>query len=120
MSTRIQRIAAWLALGGLAACGSIAASAQAAWNGGGTEAVGQSTSAPMPGSTVSSTEVYNGAVAAAHASGTEAIGQSTGAPAMASKVSDTDVYNGAVAAAHPSGTEAIGQSTSLPMPGTTH
>lgn len=120
MSTRTQRIAAILALGGLAAFGSATASAQAAWDGGGSEAVGQSTSAPMLSSTVSSTEVYNGAVAAAHASGTEAIGQSTGAPAMVSKVSDTDVYSGAVAAAHPSGTEAIGQSTAMPMPGTMH
>lgn len=99
----------------LAAFGSAAASAADHWNGGGTEAVGQSTSMPAMSSTAASREVDQGAMAAARPSGTEAIGQSTSAPAMLSKVSNPNVYAGAVAAAHPSGTEAIGQSTSMPM-----
>jgi hypothetical protein len=79
----------------------------------GTEAIGQSTGAPMMNSTISDEEVYKGAAGAAHPMGTEAIGQSTGAPMTTSMVSRADVYAGAVAAAHPSGTEAIGQSTGM-------
>jgi hypothetical protein len=117
MRTHTQHLAAVLAVGALAACGAGSALAED-WNGGGSEAVGQSTSAPLVHSTVSSTEVYNGAMAAARPAGTEATGQSTSAPAMASQVSNDEVYAGAVAAAHPSGTEAVGQSTAMPMPST--
>ena len=46
----------------------------------GTEALGQSTSLPMPNGSISSDEVYKGAVLAAHPSGTEAPGQSTSLP----------------------------------------
>ncbi|VTU22081.1 MULTISPECIES: hypothetical protein [unclassified Variovorax] len=118
-----------LAFGGcvaLAAFGSITASAQSssysdevykgavsAAHPSGTEAIGQSTGAPMMNSTISSDEVSQGAAAAAHPAGTEAIGQSTAAPMATSMVSRADVYAGAVAAAHPAGTEAIGQSTGM-------
>ena len=55
----------------------VSAGAQAAARPTGTEAVGQSTSAPMPGQ-LTREEVYRGAVEAAHPMQTEALGQSTG------------------------------------------
>ena len=115
MQTRTHRVAALLALAGIATLGATAACAQAAWDGGGTEAIGQSTSPPMASSAASDPEVYNGAVAAAHATGTEAIGQSTATPMPVSSMSADEAYKGAYEAAHASGTEAIGQSTALPM-----
>jgi len=118
MPIRTQRLAAVLSLAGFAAWGASAASAQAVWDGGGTEAIGQSTGAPMMQSSASNTEVYNGALAAAHAEGTEAIGQSTAMPMPVSNSATADeAYKGAYAASHASGTEAIGQSTALPMVG---
>lgn len=118
MTIRTQRLAAVLALAGFASLGATAASAQAAWNGGGSEAIGQSTSAPMMQSSESNPAVYNGAVAAAHPDGTEAVGQSTAMPMPTSNSTMADdVYKGAYAASHASGTEAIGQSTALPMVG---
>ncbi|WP_431274171.1 hypothetical protein ACQ858_19210 [Variovorax ureilyticus] len=56
----------------------VAAGAMSAARPTGTEAVGQSTSAPMPSGQLSRAEVYKGAVEAAHPLQTEAIGQSTG------------------------------------------
>ena len=107
-----------LALGALAAVtafGSVAASAQTAkWDGGGTEALGQSTGMSNEG-TASSDEVNKGAMAAARPNGTEATGQSTSMPMPNGNISSDEVYKGAVLAAHPSGTESIGQSTALPM-----
>jgi len=44
----------------------------------GTEAIGQSTGAPMMTSQLTRAEVYQGAVQAAHPLQTEALGQSTG------------------------------------------
>jgi hypothetical protein len=117
MSTRTQRLATILAIGGLSLLGAGAASAQqAAWNGGGTEAVGSSTSPAAVGA-LSRDAVYNEAVTAAHTTSSEAVGQSTGAPAMVSTISPEAVSAGAVAAAHPTTTEATGQSTVLPLPG---
>lgn len=117
MRISTRPLAAVLMAGGLTVLGSSAVLAQSAWNGGGSEAIGQSTSLPLPAGAVSSDEVAAGAVAASHPAGTEAVGQSTSTPAMISQVSDTEVYNGAVATAHTSGAEALGQSTALPMPG---
>jgi len=59
------------------------AGAVAAAHPSGTEAVGQSTSAPVT-SSASAEAVYKDAVAASHASGTEAVGQSTAAPMVRS------------------------------------
>ncbi|MDB5827777.1 MAG: hypothetical protein JWQ73_1997 [Variovorax sp.] len=111
-STRLLALGAFAAV---TALGSVAASAQtAAWNGGGSEAIGQSTSMSIAG-TASSEEVNKGAMAAARPTGTEATGQSTAMPMPTGNTSSDEVYKGAVLAAHPSGTEAIGQSTALPM-----
>ncbi|CAN5480834.1 hypothetical protein BH10PSE18_BH10PSE18_40880 [soil metagenome] len=110
-----NRILAIGALAFAATLGSAAASAQA-WNGGGSEAIGQSTSQALLNSTMSSDEVQATAVAAAHPTGTEATGQSTSMVMPASNISSDDVYKGAFAASHPTGTEALGQSTSLPRP----
>ena|ERR1700712_4409503 len=112
----MQASTRFLALGAFAAVtvfGSVTASAQTAkWDGGGSEAIGQSTSMSIEG-TASSDEVSKGAMAAARPSGTEAMGQSTSMPMPSGGVSSDEVYKGAVLAAHPSGTEAPGQSTSL-------
>ena len=43
-----------------------------------SEAIGQSTAAPMPASPLTREEVYKGAVEAAHPMSSEALGQSTG------------------------------------------
>jgi hypothetical protein len=113
--TAHTRILSLSALALVASLGSAVASAQA-WNGGGSESIGQSTSPAMLNSTVSSEEVLAGAMAAARPTGTESIGQSTAMPARTSNVSRDEVYQGAVAASHQSGTESIGQSTAMPMP----
>lgn len=110
-----NRILAIGALAFAATVGSAAASAQA-WNGGGSEAIGQSTSQALLNSTMSSDEVQASAVAAAHPTGTEATGQSTSMVMPASNISSDEVYKGAFAASHPTGTEAIGQSTAIAMP----
>ncbi|MBO9651044.1 MAG: hypothetical protein J7605_21265 [Variovorax sp.] len=55
----------------------VAAGAQAAARPTGTESIGQSTSAPLPGQRTRE-EVYKEAVEASHPMQTEAIGQSTG------------------------------------------
>ena len=114
----MQASTRFLALGAIAAVtafGSAAASAQTAkWDGGGSEAIGQSTSMSIEG-TASSDEVTKGAMAAARPTDTEARGQSTSMPMPAGSISSDEVYKGAVLASHPSGTEALGQSTSLPM-----
>jgi len=55
----------------------VAAGATAAARPTGTESVGQSTSAPLPGQ-LTRAEVYKGAVEASHPMQTESIGQSTG------------------------------------------
>ena len=103
-------------LAAFAAFGSAAASAED-WNGGGTEAIGQSTSLSATVGNVSSDEVNAGAMAAARPSGTEATGQSTAMPMPTSSPTAADeAYRDAVAASHASGTEAIGQSTAMPMP----
>jgi hypothetical protein len=65
-----------------AASADIDAGAMAAARPIGTEAVGQSTSAPLLKSTMSSDEIYKGAMAAARPTGTEAIGQSTAMPML--------------------------------------
>lgn len=114
----MQASTRFMALGAIAAVtafGSVAASAQTAkWDGGGSEAIGQSTSMSIEG-TASSDEVTKGAMAAARPTDTEARGQSTSMPMPAGGISSDEVYKGAVLASHPSGTEALGQSTSLPM-----
>ena len=102
-------------LAAFAALGSVAASAED-WNGGGSEAIGQSTGMSAMGSTMSSDEVNKGAMSAARPSGTEATGQSTAMPMPTSSMTAEEAYKNAVAAAHLTGTEAIGQSTSMPMP----
>jgi hypothetical protein len=60
----------------------VGAGAMAAARPTGTEAVGQSTGAPMLASPLTREEVRRGAVAAAHATGTEVVGQSTGMAAV--------------------------------------
>ena len=63
--------------GNTSAMPEVAAGAQAAARPTGTESVGQSTSAPLPGQRTRD-EVYREAVEASHPMQTEAIGQSTG------------------------------------------
>ncbi|CAN5894050.1 hypothetical protein BH11PSE13_BH11PSE13_35180 [soil metagenome] len=111
-STRLLALGTFTAV---TAFGSVAASAQTAkWDGGGSEAIGQSTGMSIEG-TASGDEVNKGAMAAARPSGTESMGQSTSMPMPNGSISSDEVYKGAVLAAHPNGTEAPGQSTSLPM-----
>ena len=62
----------------------VQAGAMAAARPSGTEAVGQSTSAPAMGSTLPVADIQAGAYAASHPSGTEAIGQSTSLPMVKS------------------------------------
>lgn len=102
-------------LAAFAALGSVAASAED-WNGGGTEAIGQSTGMSATGGSVSSDEVSKGAMSAARPSGTEATGQSTAMPMPMSSMTAEEAYKNAVAAAHATGTEATGQSLAMPMP----
>ncbi|MEJ8811640.1 hypothetical protein WKW77_11230 [Variovorax ureilyticus] len=63
--------------GNTASMPEVDAGAMAAARPTGTESIGQSTSAPLPGQ-LSRAEVYRGAVEASHPMQTEAIGQSTG------------------------------------------
>lgn len=56
----------------------VSAGAMAAARPTGTEAVGQSTAAPVGNSQLTREEVYKGAVEASHPMQTEALGQSTG------------------------------------------
>lgn len=112
------RLATSVALGTLLATGAAGAWAQSAWNGGGSEVLGQSTAMAPMGSTMSRDEVNTGAMAAARPVNTEAIGQSTVMPALLQPGDGGRAQADALAAAHSGGnSEAIGQSTALPMPG---
>ncbi|MDQ0573561.1 hypothetical protein QFZ42_005395 [Variovorax paradoxus] len=62
----------------------VQAGAMAAARPGGTESIGQSTSAPAMNSTIPVSDVEAGAYAASHATGTESIGQSTSLPLVQS------------------------------------